>query len=309
MTPKGKKASVQDDPAFKDAKPTDIVIPVMGATGAGKSTFVNLALGPRRNGEHVRVGSNLESCTKSLEFVILDIPDRYRNLHSAGAKRIILVDTPGFDDTMESDVAILKRISNWLAKSYRLGMTVGGLVYMHDLSAARFTGSAKRNLKMFNQLCGGDAVKRVILTTSKWGKFRTEDLPEAAQRQEELQKSFWDRMLKEGARCEPLNPATHEAAWKVLHLILGNLDRKGGQKLKSLQIQREIIDQKKALPQTDAGQELTYTMGEVLEMWERQEVDREEIERLRQMKRAFRTSFGVRVKQMLGVYKPQLTMD
>jgi ABC-type hemin transport system ATPase subunit len=50
--------------------PSDIIIPVMGATGAGKSTFIQNA-----TGQHVEVGHGLESCTlrQSLNSQVLKV--------------------------------------------------------------------------------------------------------------------------------------------------------------------------------------------------------------------------------------------
>ena len=56
------------------------------------------------------VSHGLESCTSSIQHVITrhpSVPDR----------RIILVDTPGFDDTYVDDAEILNRIALWLARS------------------------------------------------------------------------------------------------------------------------------------------------------------------------------------------------
>ena len=58
----------------------------------------------------VKVGHELNSCTASIQHVIIPHP-------TDEGRRIILVDTPGFDDTYTPDVEILKRISLWLARS------------------------------------------------------------------------------------------------------------------------------------------------------------------------------------------------
>lgn len=60
--------------------------------------------------EAMTVGHELQSCTSSIQHVIVHhpaVPDR----------RIILVDTPGFDDTYVDDAEILRRIALWLACS------------------------------------------------------------------------------------------------------------------------------------------------------------------------------------------------
>ena len=58
----------------------------------------------------VMVGYGLESRTSSIQHVIVPHPEDE-------SRRIILVDTPGFDDTYIEDVEILRRISLWLARS------------------------------------------------------------------------------------------------------------------------------------------------------------------------------------------------
>ena len=61
--------------------------------------------------EVVVVGHDIESCTAEIISVIIQHPTEEN-------RRIILVDTPGFDDTYVDDVEILKRIADWLAQSY-----------------------------------------------------------------------------------------------------------------------------------------------------------------------------------------------
>lgn len=58
----------------------------------------------------MHVGHELRSCTSVIEHVIITHP---RDI----SRRIILVDTPGFDDTYVEDVEILRQISLWLARS------------------------------------------------------------------------------------------------------------------------------------------------------------------------------------------------
>ena len=62
----------------------------------------------------VIVGHDLKSCTAQLTPVISPITE----LAHLQGKRLVLVDTPGFDDTYTSDWEILRRIAIWLASSY-----------------------------------------------------------------------------------------------------------------------------------------------------------------------------------------------
>jgi septin family protein len=55
------------------------------------------------------VGHELKSCTSNIKAF------RIRG-HVLYQDRLVLVDTPGFDDTVKSEMDILKMIAGWLAK-------------------------------------------------------------------------------------------------------------------------------------------------------------------------------------------------
>lgn len=65
--------------------------------------FINLA-----SGSHLQVGEGLRSCTPEVQtsnpFVLL-------------GRRVTLIDTPGFDDTLKTDTEILKLIASFLANA------------------------------------------------------------------------------------------------------------------------------------------------------------------------------------------------
>ena len=91
----------------------------MGATGSGKSSvssvrlvittrsspgflqFINLA-----SGSSLQVGHDLESCTVEVQLA---------DVFTVDGRRVILIDTPGFDDTSMSDMDILRLIAAFLA--------------------------------------------------------------------------------------------------------------------------------------------------------------------------------------------------
>ena len=60
------------------------------------------------------VGHGIFSCTSTLQYAIIDNID---NPPPCRGHRVIIVDTPGFDDTYVDDVEILRRIAVWLASS------------------------------------------------------------------------------------------------------------------------------------------------------------------------------------------------
>jgi len=78
------------------------IIAIMGATGAGKSSFINLV-----TGANFAVGAGLKSCTKGIEVSPPFMLD---------GRRVALVDTPGFDDTNMTDTEVLTLIALFLSQ-------------------------------------------------------------------------------------------------------------------------------------------------------------------------------------------------
>ena len=83
-------------------------------------------------------------------------------------KQFSVVDTPGFNDTNRSDREILQELADWLLESYRDGLRISGIIYLHRISAPRMEGSSIRNLRMFRRLCGEECMQNVILGTTFW---------------------------------------------------------------------------------------------------------------------------------------------
>ncbi|KAG1862948.1 P-loop containing nucleoside triphosphate hydrolase protein [Suillus tomentosus] len=243
---KERKNTMKDgDVILKDGKPTDIIIPVMGPTGVGKSTFINAACGE----EVTTVGHELKSCTARIQHAICECP-------SDPSRRVILVDTPGFDDTYVDDSEILRHIAVWLASSYGDNMKLAGILYFHDISQPRMFGTSRKNLDMFRRLCGEDAEKNVILVTTKWSEVR-EEVGES--REQQLKSSFWQEMIAHGSQVARfLKPDLPESAWDVLEPILANTAE-----AVALRIQQELVDWGKLIPETDAGNALRATLKEL----------------------------------------------
>ena len=71
--------------------------------------------------KRVKVGDQLASCTFDLQSVVIDNQIQCRGvafMNLNDDNRIVIVDTPGFDDKNASDFEILKRIAKWLEESY-----------------------------------------------------------------------------------------------------------------------------------------------------------------------------------------------
>lgn len=64
------------------------------------------------------VGDNLQSCTE--QVTPIEVPSEIVQRYLPGwdkANKVVIVDTPGFDDTSKSDTVILQGIADWLADS------------------------------------------------------------------------------------------------------------------------------------------------------------------------------------------------
>jgi len=235
----------------------DIVVPVMGATGVGKSTFINNFMGKNA----VIVGHGLKSCTAQLTPVILPITEP---AHLQG-RRLVLVDTPGFDDTYTSDSEILRRIAIWLASSYDSKMKLSGIIYLHDISQPVMLGSVRQNLAVFQDLCGNKAFSSTIIGTTMSDKISQEV---SERRSNEISSTYWKGMIEAGATVYPLGNDTASAR-NMLTIILQNVKLSQGPSepsTETVEVQYEVVDQVKLVSETKAGKQLKSTLKEVLEM-------------------------------------------
>ncbi|KAL4078010.1 P-loop containing nucleoside triphosphate hydrolase protein [Scleroderma citrinum] len=221
----------------------DIIIAVMGPTGAGKSTFIDRAVGRPDTG----AGHDLVSCTKEIR------PVRYP--HPDGERNIVLVDTPGFDDTFLSDTQILRNIAEWLKTTYKQKVLLSGLLYFHRISDNRVAGTPLRNLNMFRELCGRDNFENVVLVTTMWDEV-LEDV--GLQREEELQSEFWKTMIRLGSTTRRFH-LTEESAWEIINTISVSLP----EERRPLLIQQEMVDEHKPLHKTSAGKTVLRSITDI----------------------------------------------
>ncbi|KAL4065615.1 P-loop containing nucleoside triphosphate hydrolase protein [Scleroderma yunnanense] len=215
----------------------------MGPTGTGKSTFVDIAVGRPDSG----AGHGLVSCTQEIRAVRYPHPDGERN--------IVLVDTPGFDDTFVSDTQTLRNLAEWLKTTYKQKVMLSGLLYFHRISDNRVAGTPLRNLNMFKELCGRDNFKNVVLVTTMWSEV-LEDV--GLQREEELQNDFWKAMIQLGSTTHRFH-LTEESAWEIIDTISVSLP----EERRPLLIQQEMVDENKPLHKTSAGKTVLRSITDI----------------------------------------------
>ena len=153
-------------------------------------------------------------------------------------------------------------------------MILGGVIYLHDISQDRFSGTARRNLDMFSHLCGEAALDKVVLVTSKWGRHSGRNF-EA--REKELRTLHWQAILPspparpKGAHVMRLvHEEEGESAWKIVRYILVELDKRLSQKAldEVLQIQDELVRKKKSVSETEAAKRLREQLQAALTIQE-----------------------------------------
>jgi GTPase SAR1 family protein len=239
----------------------------MGVTGVGKSTFIN-----HFSDEATIVGHGLEAC--KLTVTIIDsIGSTNKTIVGTGkveiypstlpdGTKLFLVDTPGFDDTYRSDTDILKEIADWLSSAYEEKIKLAGIVYLHRIEDVRLGGAAMRNLRMFKALCGDNSLASVVLATTRW---RNVDPDEGALREEQLCNSpkMWKRMIDFGSKVMRQD-RDEESACEIIQYLLAR------RKPVTLDIQVELVDNKKTLNETGAGQELHAELEKQKKQYEKQ---------------------------------------
>ncbi|TEB23441.1 hypothetical protein FA13DRAFT_1640013, partial [Coprinellus micaceus] len=239
---------------------------VIGGNGAGKSTLINRLLQEAGMPDRMAVGTNLESCTGDIiPTVVTKTPNEALN-NALGNRRLVLVDTPGFDDTEKDDEQILRLISTWLEGSYRKDMLVGGVLYLHDITRDGWGGSSKNNLTLFSKLCGEPAMSQVWFVTTKWGKLK--DIGDGVKRLSQLKERFWASMIGLGASvCNLQHTDSLEIAiegqrepWNIIHELVVSMNGRN-----VLLIQEELVKKKMLLWETRAGRELREKLERLLE--------------------------------------------
>ncbi|KZT01504.1 uncharacterized protein LAESUDRAFT_731067 [Laetiporus sulphureus 93-53] len=203
------------------------LILVMGTTGCGKTSFVNLV-----SGSNFTVGNEMQSCTETIDMAEFQLSDQ----------KVVILDTPGFDDTERPQADVLHQIATFLQKMYENGTKPTGMIYMHRISDNRMTGSAIANFRLFRKICGDDAMKNAVIVTTMWDKINEAT---GMRREGELRDNYFKEALKLGAHLRRYG-GTQEEAMQIVQDLLGRESQ-------VLQVQEEMSDQHKRVSETKAG--------------------------------------------------------
>jgi hypothetical protein len=132
---------------------------------------------------------------------------------------VLLIDTPGFDDTVRSDADIIVEISKCLLAQKKLGVRLMGAIYLYDITRLRMTGSLQRQLVIMKLIVGKESYKHVLLVTTKWGDKNRRS--EFENRQAELEDEYWEDIIEEGASVCKFDGSTESARGIVSQLNAG----------------------------------------------------------------------------------------
>ena len=185
-----------------------------------------------------------------------------------GRSRVLLIDTPGFDDSARTDSEILTEISRLLSAQYEAGVSLKGVIYLHRITDIRYAGSSVKTLKIFKKICGKVALKNVLLVSTRWNEV---DEALGASREQQLRDNFWAYMLSSGSTMARFY-GNRESAVGIASQLMSRQSI-------VLELQKELIEQGKPLNQTVAG---AYVNDDISEMKAQHEQELRELEKLRQ---------------------------
>ena len=130
-------------------------------------------------------------------------------------------------------------------------------------------GSTRRNIDMFHQICGDKALASVVLGTTNWGEVG-EDV--GKHREQQLAKTLWNHKTSSGSRILRFDK-TQESAVALVDAILGQL--KSREEDNVLQIQTELVELERRIPETAAGKKMRYMLEQLHEI-QKERVNSEE---------------------------------
>ncbi|KAG9118712.1 hypothetical protein FRC07_006644 [Ceratobasidium sp. 392] len=236
------------------SQPHSLII-LMGPTGAGKSTVRNVLLGSiyrihtsqfinRVAQSTLAVSTSLLSCTQQVAFVDFELED---------GTLVKLVDTPGFNDSLRSDLEVLDEIATALKTWGEKDFNIHGVIYLHRISDLRMSGSSRKSLTAFLNICGEQAMSHVSIVTNMWGSISYEE-GETREAELRLDDLFFKKPIAAGAQIlRNDNPPTSTRE------ILRQAIRPNPVQLL---IQKELLDDESDLLETTAGAELNREMAE-----------------------------------------------
>ena len=199
-----------------------------------------------------------------------------------GKSKVLLIDTPGFDDSSKTDSMILTEISRLLAAQYEAGVSLKGVIYLHRISDVRYSGSSVKTLDIFKKICGNLALSNVLLVSTRWNEV---DEAVGTHREQQLRDEFWAYMLGHGSTMARFHGDRGSANGIASQLV--------SRQSIVLELQRELVQEGKPLNQTVAGAFVNDDLSDKKAQWEKEFKELENFRQtLQENDRAMRRKVG-----------------
>ena len=126
------------------------------------------------------------------------------------------------------DAEVLSKIADYLNTNYKLKERLAGVLYLHDITKAKVGGVAQRNIRMLENMIGGEKFDNCTLVTTKWGcsKVNEEKARETSLCRE---MKYFGSMLQNpnhdshrNATLARFDPKTKATALSIIHPYLEN---------------------------------------------------------------------------------------
>ena len=176
-------------------------------------------------------------------------------------KPIVLIDTPGLDDTNLSDANVFKQLSEWFANSFVSGQKLAGIVLMQNEAVGKVAGSRDRFLAIFESMIGFKARRNVAWISPVAYSFAFKD---------EGQNIAFPPPAHLG--LADIIPIAFDGSAAAARQIVVQLSRKIAE---PLAIQQEIVDERRKPSETTMGQELLKGLSLQGHIYEKQISDLE----------------------------------
>lgn len=167
---------------------------------------------------------------------------------------------------------MLKDIAFFLSTVYQNKVRLAGIIYLHRITDPRMGGSALKNLYMFQKLCGERGLSSVILATTMWTSLESTDAGQEVgrRREDELRMpQFWGSMVDRGSEI-----IKHDGTKESALSIISKLVNKGTQVVLDIQVQ--LVEEKKTLDETSAGQFIQQDLLDARKRFEKDLADYQE---------------------------------
>ncbi|KAF9038193.1 hypothetical protein BJ165DRAFT_1408105 [Panaeolus papilionaceus] len=190
---------------------------------------------------------DLTSGTKQITFTFIKMEDT--------GSRLVLVDTPGFEDADRSNSSILEEISKYLQSMYQKKHFFSGIVFLHPISEVRFDLGASRVMRIFKGIYGNEGLGKLAMVTTMWNNVQapSKNAEECENREKELRSEHWATLFppNDPASLARFDASPGKAQGSAMSIVLNLLQQSMGPKLR-LKLQREL-ERGVALPRTEAG--------------------------------------------------------